>query len=156
MQWKGQPRLALAGKEGTVYLVAFDGRVETVLLAGMPESWSMNVSDVNADGNEECIATGGSRLAVYTLEGKLLWEKQFDGADLGCPYAYRFSASDIRIGLVDTVQSRLWLLSGTGEVSKGFPVSGDSPFSIVFAGREGFFLFAGADKGAFIKYKVQR
>ncbi|HIX02589.1 MAG TPA: WD40 repeat domain-containing protein [Candidatus Odoribacter faecigallinarum] len=156
VQWKGQPRLALAGKEGTVYLVAFDGRVETVLLAGMPESWSMNVSDVNADGNEECIATGGSRLAVYTLEGKLLWEKQFDGADLGYPYAYRFSASDIRIGLVDTVQSRLWLLSGTGEVSKGFPVSGDSPFSIVFAGREGFFLFAGADKGAFIKYKVQR
>ena len=47
-------------------------------------------------------------------------------------------------------------VSGTGEVSKGFPVSGDSPFSIVFAGREGFFLFAGADKGAFIKYKVQR
>ena len=75
---------------------------------------------------------------------------------LDFPYIYRFSGRDSRIGLMDRVGGKMLLLAVDGNVSKGFPLAGDSPFSIVFSGNDGFFLFAGADNGSVIKYKVQR
>ena len=48
------------------------------------------------------------------------------------------------------------LLSADGKLSKGFPITGDSPFSIVFLENDGFFLFAGTGNNTILKYKVQR
>jgi len=50
----------------------------------------------------------------------------------------------------------LFLLSADGKLSKGFPITGDSPFSIVFLENDGFFLFAGTGNNTILKYKVQR
>ena len=152
----GAPRLLLPGKAGTLYLVALNGRVETVKLAGMPDISRMNVADINRDGADECLVSSGNRLSVYDLKGNLLWEKTFEFSDLGYPYVYRFSGADYRIGLTAGSERQMLLLTAQGELSEGFPVTGDSPFSIVFTGRDGFFLYAGADNGSFIKYKVQR
>ena len=152
----GAPRLLLPGKAGTLYLVALNGRVETVKLAGMPDISRMNVADINRDGADECLVSSGNRLSVYDLKGNLHWEKTFEFSDLGYPYVYRFSGADYRIGLTAGSERQMLLLTAQGELSEGFPVAGDSPFSIVFTGRDGFFLYAGADNGSFIKYKVQR
>ena len=54
------------------------------------------------------------------------------------------------------VENHLFLLSADGKLSKGFPITGDSPFSIVFLGNDGFFLFAGTGNNTILKYKVQR
>lgn len=95
-------------------------------------------------------------MKIIQLDGKILYEQKWDVQEFGYPYTYRFSTSDVRIGLTDMKQNRLFLLTPDGKLSNGFPIAGDSPFSIVFSGNDGFFLFAGADKGTIIKYKVQR
>ena len=114
------------------------------------------MADVNGDGVDECVFTDSNHVKICQLDGKLLSDKQLESESLGYPYVYRFSASDIRIGLNDARQSQLLLLSAGRDLSKGFPIAGDSPFSIVFFGNEGFYLFAGSDNGSVIKYRVMR
>lgn len=89
---------------------------------------------------------------------KLLLEKNWDNAGLGYPYTYRFSARDMRIGLLDEKSERLFLLD-MKDISRGFPIRGNSPFSIAFfdnGNNTGFYLFAGSEGNHVLKYKVLR
>ncbi len=88
---------------------------------------------------------------------KLLLEKCWENAELSFPYVYRFSARDSRIGVMDGKGERLFLLD-MKDVSKGFPIRGNSPFSITFGdkGNAGFYLFAGSDGTHLLKYRVLR
>lgn len=151
-----QPYLIFAGRDGNIQLVNFSGQIKGFKVEGLSEHFRMNVADVNRDGTEECIFVDKDRLFVVDLEGRVVIEKKLDVAGLDYPYIYRFSNVDIRIGVTDAFLHQMLLLDAQGNISKGFPIPGDSPFSIVFFGQEGFYLFAGADDGSVIKYKVQR
>ena len=152
----GRPRLVFAGVDGRIHLVDFTGRTESVKVGKVGRHFRMNVADVDRDGEEECIFTSGDCLLIYKLNGTLLLEKSLEGKHADMPYVYRFSYADMRIGLTDAKERKMWLLTTGGAVSKGFPIAGDSPFSIVFAEDGAFYLFAGADEGTLIKYRVQR
>ncbi len=116
----------------------------------------MNVADVNNDGRDEFIFTSGGNLAVYNQQGKKIYEKELEAQSLDFPYVYRFSNGDVRIGLVDRVQHNMYMLNLKNGLSKGFPIGGNSPFSIIFAESGDFYLFAGIENGSLIKYRVQR
>lgn len=150
----GQPCLVVAGAGGTVNLVGLNGTTESFVVEGLSDKYRMNMADINRDGVEDCVFTDRNNLVVTGLDGKLLLRKEVEAAELDYPYIYRFSGADIRIGVTDPVQRRMMLLKADGSMSKGFPLSGDSPFSIVFFGEDGFYLFAGAEEGSVIKYKV--
>lgn len=152
----GAAVLAFANIAGPVNLVDFKGNVQTVKCGKLSADYNMNVADVNGDGTDDYVFTDADRMFVYNSSGELLYEKELEAHSLDYPYIYRFSDTDIRIGLLDREQNRMLLLRPDGAVSQGFPISGDSPFSIVFSGNDGFFLFAGTDDGTVIKYKVQR
>lgn len=152
----GQPNLVFAGKQGNIHLVSFAGKSTGVKTSGLSGSYRMNIADVNNDGVDECIFVDQKGLKVYRLSGEKIWGKELEMQTPDYPYTYRFSAGDVRIGLADKAAHQMFLLLSDGTVSKGFPIGGDSPFSIVFSGNDGFFLFAGADNGTILKYKVQR
>lgn len=151
-----QAWLTFAGKEGKVHLVNFEGQTEEFQVKDISGPVRMNVADINNDGAEECVICEGKHLLVTRLDGKMLSRHQLEADDLDYPYIYRFSPADIRIGLRDKKQNQVFLLTPDGNVSKGFPVSANSPFSIVFSGKDGFFLYAGTEDGTLVKYKVQR
>lgn len=156
MRKGGQQGLIFAGAGGDIHCVGFGGRVETFRVDSLSDDFYMNVADLNQDGMEECVFTDGNRVVVTGMDGKVLYTKSIDAEGLGYPYVYRFSGTDIRLGITDTKRDQMLLLASDGNLSKGFPVSGNSPFSIVFFGEDGFFLFAGVEDGSLIKYSVQR
>lgn len=135
-----QPYLIFAGRDGNIQLVNFSGQIKGFKVEGLSEHFRMNVADVNRDGTEECIFVDKDRLFVVDLEGRVVIEKKLDVAGLDYPYIYRFSNVDIRIGVTDAFLHQMLLLDAQGNISKGFPIPGDSPFSIVFF-RAGRFLF---------------
>lgn len=152
----GQPHLVFAGKQGNLCLVNFAGQSTSVATTGLSENYRMNVADVNGDGKDECVFADQTGLKAYGLSGEKIFEKKLEMQRPAYPYIYRFSAGDVRIGLTDEAAHQMFLLLSDGAVAKGFPIAGDSPFSIVFSGNDGFFLFAGADNGTVLKYKIQR
>ena len=85
-------------------------------------------------GQSEFIYALKNRVLVMDNKGKLLFEKHWEGSELDFPYVYRFSTRDSRIGMMDGKGGRLFLLD-MKDVSKGFPIRGNSPFSIAFGGK---------------------
>ncbi len=153
---EGKVAVAFADRKGRLCFVDFTGKVKSVECGTRSPGFCLNVADVNNDGQDEFIFTDGGSLKIYSGAGKPLFEKEWEADQLDFPYVYRFSAEDIRIGLLDRAKNRMMLFGLKEGMSKGFPLDGDSPFSIVFGGSGDFYLFAGADRGGLIKYKVQR
>ncbi len=153
----GQMKMAFMDANGEIVLVDFRGRVERVKGEEMIGGGMFNVEDVNNDGQDEFIYTLKNRIVVMDNKGKLLFEKHWEDSELDFPYIYRFSDRDSRIGIMDGKGERLFLLD-MKEVSKGFPIRGNSPFSIAFGdnGSAGFYLFAGSDGTHLLKYRVLR
>ena len=153
----GRPVIALLDAEGYLLLVDFTGNVTSVPLEEAAPGGALNVADVNADGQDEFIVARGDRLLVHDARGRVLYQYRWEGARLAYPYVYRFSAADIRVGVLDRGGHRLFLTAGEG-LSKGFPVSGITPFSIAFftEGDSGFYLFSGSEAAHLLKYRVQR
>lgn len=153
----GQMKMAFMDANGEIVLVNFRGQVERIRGEEMIGGGMFNVEDVNNDGQDEFIHTLKNRIVVMDNKGKLLFEKHWEDSELDFPYIYRFSARDSRIGIMDGKGERLFLLD-MKEVSKGFPIRGNSPFSIAFGdnGSAGFYLFAGSDGTHLLKYRVLR
>ena len=153
----GQMKMAFMDANGEIVLVNFRGQVERIRGEEMIGGGMFNVEDVNNDGQDEFIYTLKNRSVVMDNKGKLLFEKHWEDSELDFPYIYRFSARDSRIGIMDGKGERLFLLD-MKEVSKGFPIRGNSPFSIAFGdnGSAGFYLFAGSDGTHLLKYRVLR
>lgn len=153
----GKNVLAFANGIESINTVDFEGKVQTVKCAHISPECRMNVADIDSDGADNYILTNGNKLAVYQPDGKLLYEKIMEAQTLDFPYVYKFSGADMRIGLLDRNRKQMLLHLADATLSKGFPISGDSPFSITFSKDEmSFFLFAGANNGALLKYRVQR
>ena len=153
----GQMKMAFMDANGEIVLVNFRGQVERIKGEEMIGGGMFNVEDVNNDGQDEFIYTLKNRIVVMDNKGKLLFEKHWEDSELDFPYIYRFSARDSRIGIMDGKGERLFLLD-MKEVSKGFPIRGNSPFSMAFGdnGSAGFYLFAGSDGTHLLKYRVLR
>lgn len=152
----GTPVLAFADALGIVNMVGFDGKVSTITCGKPAPGFLMNIGDTDRDAKDDFLFTDRNKLTIYNQDGKLLVEKELDARSLDFPYLYRFSSSDNRIGLLDREKQQMILLDTKGDISKGFPITGDSPFSITFSGDGAFYLFAGAGNGTLIKYRVQR
>ena len=153
----GQMKIVFTDANGEIILVNFRGQVEQIKGEEMIGGGMFNVEDVNNDGQDEFIYTLKNRIVVMDNKGKLLFEKHWEDSELDFPYVYRFSTRDSRIGMMDGKGGRLFLLD-MKDVSKGFPIRGNSPFSIAFGGKgsAGFYLFAGSDGTHLLKYRVLR
>ena len=153
----GQMKITFTDANGEIVLVNFRGQVERIKGEGMIGGGMFNVEDVNNDGQDEFIYTLKNKILVMDNKGELLFEKYWEDAELDFPYVYRFSVRDPRIGVMDGKGERLFLLD-MKDVSKGFPIRGNSPFSIAFGdkGSAGFYLFAGSDGTHLLKYRVLR
>ncbi len=147
--------VAFLNKKGPVSLVDFTGNVQTVKCGVLSDLAQMNVADIDNNGTDDFIFTDGSQLSVYNIVGQTIYSVDLEAKSLDFPYVYRFSSDDQRIGLLDSGQNRMLMVSLKTGLSKGFPIEGESPFSIVFAGKGDFYLFAGTDQGSIIKYRVQ-
>ncbi|MDE6451764.1 MAG: WD40 repeat domain-containing protein, partial [Odoribacter sp.] len=100
---KGRQWLVFAGNGGKVHLVDFEGNVETFDVAGLGHDFRMNVADIDGDGMEDCIFADKNRLLIVRTDGKIVSEKEMEAESLDYPYVYRFSGTDYRIGLTDTI-----------------------------------------------------
>lgn len=73
------------------------------------------------------------------------------------PIYFSFSASDRKLGIVDKVDNKIYLLNNTGELYKGFPLDGSTLFSIGYLENTvgQFNLIVGGRNNFLYNYSVQ-
>jgi hypothetical protein len=73
------------------------------------------------------------------------------------PDIYKFSSSDVKIGITDRSGNRIYLINSDGTLYEGFPLEGSTRFSIgYFKGSDSRFnLIVGSENNFLYNYSIE-
>ncbi len=125
-----EPRLVTTSKDGTVYYLYFDGQVKTNKIDEFTTNHYFDYRDMNSDDLKDLIFLDENKLEVYESNGKKLFSREFDSEITDPPIYFHFSYKDRKLGIVSEEANEIYLLNGNGEIYDGFPLKGNTPFSI--------------------------
>ena len=152
------PGIVTTDTTGKVYFIGFNGTSRTA----QPEVKYTNnhffdYRDLNGDGRPEFIYLEGGALIVYKPDFSVLFRYNFDAPVQSRPAIYQFSSSDRKLGVVSRAENRVYLFNNTGELYPGFPLRGNTPFSIGNFGDtlSRFNLVVGSGDGFLYNYRVK-
>lgn len=124
------PRIVTTDKSGTVCFIYFNGKIEKEKIKDFSPEHYFDYIDLNGDGFFEYIYIDKKNLEVYNRKKSLLFSHSFDYNIDNRPVGYTFSSTDKKIGIVSEQANKIYLFNNNGELYKGFPVSGNTLFSI--------------------------
>ena len=154
---KHADRLVTTDREGNIQYFYMNGNVETKNLPGLDNEHRFVVRDIDADGVSEYIISNYNKLEVYdTNENKIL-EKEFSSTISATPAVYQFSGTKCEIGICLKDDNEIHLITTSGENHRGFPLKGNTSFSIAFSKglQKGFYLFTCDDRNFLLNYSVK-
>ena len=151
----GSPRLITTDQSGKVHIQGFDGQEQVKDLGKFGASHRFVAADLDGNGSPEYIFAEGKKLAVFGTDGKLLFERSFSDAisELPCICPYGGSSSRIGVTLAD---NKIYLLDKSGKVSQGFPLDGDTGFSLgkFNDGTSWYSLIVGGNGNNLLNYRI--
>ena len=86
--------------------------------------------DLNNDGNPELFYLDDDSLSAYRFNGKPLFSKKFKYPADPSFNVYTLSANNKKIGINVPEENRIYLFNGDGSIYEGFPLEGNSGFSL--------------------------
>jgi len=113
--------------------------------------------DMTRDGIPEFLFVDGDELEVIRQNGKRLFSFKVKEQISDMPDIYKFSASDVKIGITDRSRNRIYLINSDGSLYNGFPLEGSTRFSIgYFKGSESRFnLIVGSENNFLYNYSIE-
>jgi Protein of unknown function (DUF3352) len=125
------PSVVTTDTTGKVYFIGFNGSVRTVELPGkFTGRHFFDYKDLNGDNKPEYIFVEEDRLIVYSSDESRLFTFRFGMPVSSRPMFYQFSSTDRKLGVVSREENLIYLINSNGELYQGFPLQGNTPFSI--------------------------
>jgi hypothetical protein len=152
-----RPRWISTDTSGNVVAVYMNGSVSRLLSREVSADHFFSMVDLTRDGVPEFIFADGDELDVVEQDGKRLFSFRVRGSISDMPDIYKFSASDVKIGITDHSRNRIYLINSDGSLYEGFPLEGSTRFSIgYFKGSESRFnLIVGSDNNFLYNYSIE-
>ncbi|MBL7112841.1 MAG: DUF3352 domain-containing protein [Bacteroidales bacterium] len=152
-----QPRFVTTDTTGHVHFIYLDGTSEEFVLGDFSADHYFEYADINGNGKKEFIFLDGTELKVFSYNKKQLFSYSFRARINEPPVLYQFSSTNIKIGVVSSENSKIFLINNDGSAYKGFPLSGSTPFSIGYLSKSTskFNLLVGSDHNFLYNYSVQ-
>jgi hypothetical protein len=126
----GTPKIVATDKTGKVFYIYFNGKFAEKKTARFSENHFFTVADLNGNGIPDFIFVDGNELKVMDEKGKKLFSYKFKTAITIKPNVYSFSSKLKKIGVTETATNRIYLFEPKGKLHEGFPLQGNSEFSI--------------------------
>lgn len=144
-------------RQGRVYLVDRQGRVEEADFGRFSPDHFFLASDLDGNGRDEFMFADGDRLAVYNHDRSPAFEHTFGHPPADPPAVYVFSGDDKKIGMADREAGEIYLFNNDGSMYNGFPLRGSGMFSIGYLVRRagGFNLIVPGDENLLYNYSVK-
>jgi hypothetical protein len=150
-------RLVTTDTAGNVVSISFTGTTSITSFGKFSGLHYFDFKDVNADGEKDYIYLDGNTLTVYTQNKSVIFNFSFPNAITNPPIYFSFSATDRKLGVVDSEEKKIYLINNTGQIYKGFPLDGSTLFSIGYlettVGQ--FNLIVGGRNNFLYNYSVQ-
>jgi hypothetical protein len=152
-----RPRWISTDTSGNVTCVYLDGSVSTLFEQKISKDHFFRMQDMDMDGIPDYVFAEGNELKVLTQDGKRIFSYRVRDRISDMPDIYKFSASDIKIGITDRSRNRIYLINADGSLYDGFPLEGSTRFSIgYFAGSDSRFnLIVGSANNFLYNYSIE-
>ncbi|HYQ56107.1 MAG TPA: hypothetical protein VEP89_02090, partial [Draconibacterium sp.] len=123
------PKMVTTNQDGDVFYLFFDGKFAQKKTGNFSPNHRFKVDDINGDGKPELMFIDEDGLFVFDEDGDKQFEEEFDN-ELLAVNLYAFTATKKLIGVTDTGKNEIYLFDASGKQYDGFPLSGNSEFSI--------------------------
>lgn len=152
-----KPRWISTDTLGSIKAVYVDGTVKELLKQELSSDHYFRMGDLDKDGVPEFIIADEDELSVLYQDGRRLFSYKVRGKISEMPDLYKFSASDVKIGITDRSRNRIYLVNSDGSLYEGFPLEGSTRFSIgYFAGSDSRFnLIVGSTNNFLYNYSIE-
>lgn len=152
-----KPRWISTDTSGNVKAIYLDGSISTLLDEEVTGDHFFRMQDMDSDGVPEFIFASGNELNVLHQDGNRLFTYKVRDQISHMPDIYKFSASDVKIGITDQNRNRIYLINSDGSLYEGFPLEGSTRFSIgYFAGSDSRFnLIVGSANNFLYNYSIE-
>lgn len=153
----GGPRFVTTDTRGNVIGISTEGTSEIILKYDATPGHYFRIKDLNRDGNPEFIFADENDLEVIDILGKKLFSFNMKSRISTLPDIYQFSSTDLKIGLTDAGRNLIYLLNADGTVYEGFPLEGNTRYSIGYFARSDsrFNLIVGGQNGFLYNYSIE-
>ncbi|MBS2213068.1 DUF3352 domain-containing protein [Carboxylicivirga mesophila] len=130
------------------------GEVKTSALKTIKETHAFSAFEHNGKLHYQLVEP--HCVTCFTSDGKEVLKKEFDNEINLNVDLYRFSAQNIKLGVSEKVNGHIHLLNADGRTYKGFPLKGNSRFSIGFlkSSASRFNLIVGGADNYIYNYQV--
>ncbi|WP_346858663.1 hypothetical protein [uncultured Draconibacterium sp.] len=148
-------KIVATDQSGKVYYLFFDGKYAEKKTDNFSKNHFFTVDDVNGNGVPDFVFVDGKELIVMDENGKELFSEKFDNTLLPVANLYSFSGRQKKIGVTDAEANQIYLFDSNGKLHDGFPLSGNSEFSIGKLTNAQLNLVVGSSEGSLYNYILE-
>jgi len=146
-------RLVTTTPMGTVIYLYLNGKVTKLEIEDYKENHYFNLTDLNGDFIKEYVFVEENVIEAFTAGKKEIFSRKFDDDVIAQPDFYNFGKGKSRIGIA--LKNEIYLIDAkTGADIKGFPMEGETRFSIAKLGTKSakFSIITGNSKNFIFNY----
>lgn len=150
------PRFVTTDNKGVLRFFYTDGRQDSLALGKFSEAHFFALKDINTDGSMDYVFIDDKKIEVYNRQKKLIMSYTFEAKADTAPVFYSFPSNQIKIGIVCSSVSKIYLINSDGSLFQGFPLFGLTPFSIGYLSTEAnkFNLIVGGQENLLYNYTI--
>ncbi len=126
----GMPKIVATDIEGKVYYIFFNGKYTEKKTGKFSAKHFFTCDDLNGNGVPDFVFVDGNEMTVMDENGKKLYNEKFKNPVKYQPNIYSFGPKVKKVGIVDSDANRIYLFNPDGKLHEGFPLQGNSEFSI--------------------------
>lgn len=153
----GRERFVTTDMSGSVKFIYMDGTVRERKMLMCSSDHFYEFVDVDGDGKGDHVFVDENKLRVFGNDNTELFSHVFQSGKLTKPDFYTLGAKNIKLGITDTANEKIYLFSSDGNMYDGFPLSGKTEFSIGFIKKSDwkYGLIVGGGNGYLYNYNVK-
>jgi hypothetical protein len=149
-------RFVFADPSGKLHSVTPKGVFSEINLGGYSSGFWFHVADVDGDGRKEYVFAWSNKVRVLSQQQKLICEFSTSGNITQSPFFFEKIFAKGSIGLLAGSASKIYLFNANGFAVEGFPLNGNSIFSIdlLNSQEKKLFLVVGTSDNFLINYVI--
>ena len=153
---KQKARLVTSDAKGTIISIGFDGSVKRLTLGSFSPDHYFLDDDIDADKKRDYLFLSGDSLVLFDQQENRIFSRKFRHPPVFSPKIFDFPDRSRKIGIADTTENRIYLVNSDGSICNGFPLEGNSMFTIDFQKNESgqFNIITGTPDGCLSNYRI--
>ena len=154
---KSRASLISTDSKGVIITVGFDGTIKKQTAGNFSVDHHFICEKSESDDKRLAIILDGDSLIAFDRQSKRIFAHKFNHPIGFPPQIFTFPDKSLKIGVADAVENKIYLFNSDGTTRDGFPLEGNSPFSLTFNGNnnDSFSLVTGTADGELFNYEVK-